>query len=156
MDILKGIFCGCGMNLINQLSQIGKNLSELGQGKLIALGAIGTFAIALIIAAGLFLNKPASESLYIGLTSDDINQIGIALSEVQINYTVGSDGQSILVPAGTALQARAILAERGLPNSSSAGYELFDEVASLGLTSFMQEVTRVRALEGEMRGLRVG
>jgi flagellar M-ring protein FliF len=33
---------------------------------------------------------------------------------------------------------------------STAGYELFDQVGSLGLTSFMQEVTRVRALEGEI------
>ncbi|MEW7007087.1 MULTISPECIES: flagellar basal-body MS-ring/collar protein FliF [unclassified Lentilitoribacter] len=138
------------MNLFNQLSQIGKNLSELGQGRLLALGAVGAVAIAVIIAAGLFLNKPSTESLYIGLTGDDINQIGIALSEAQINYTVGADGTSVLVPAGTALQARAILAERGLPNSSSAGYELFDNVGSLGLTSFMQEVTRVRALEGEI------
>jgi flagellar M-ring protein FliF len=43
-----------------------------------------------------------------------------------------------------------MLAEKGLPNSSNAGYELFDKVGSLGLTSFMQEVTRVRALEGEL------
>jgi flagellar M-ring protein FliF len=138
------------MNLINQLSQIGGNLTELGQGRLAALGGVGAFAVILIIAAGLFLNKPATESLYIGLTSDDINSIGIALSEARIDYEVGSDGSSVRVAAGTSLQARAILAERGLPNSSSAGYELFDEVGSLGLTSFMQEVTRVRALEGEI------
>jgi flagellar M-ring protein FliF len=43
-----------------------------------------------------------------------------------------------------------LLAERGLPSSNTAGYELFDQVGSLGLTSFMQEVTRVRALEGEI------
>lgn len=138
------------MNLVNQLSQIGKNLSELGQGRLAALGGVGAFAVILIVAAGLFLNKPAAESLYIGLTSDDINSIGIALSEARIDYEVGSDGASVMVAAGMALQARAILAERGLPNSSSAGYELFDQVGSLGLTSFMQEVTRVRALEGEI------
>jgi len=47
-------------------------------------------------------------------------------------------------------KARLLLAERGLPNSANAGYELFDNVGSLGLTSFMQEVTRVRALEGEI------
>jgi flagellar M-ring protein FliF len=47
-------------------------------------------------------------------------------------------------------RARMLLAERGLPSSNTAGYELFDQVGSLGLTSFMQEVTRVRALEGEI------
>ena len=43
-----------------------------------------------------------------------------------------------------------LLAEKGLPTSANAGYELFDNVGSLGLTSFMQQVTRVRALEGEI------
>ena len=43
-----------------------------------------------------------------------------------------------------------MLAEKGLPHSSSVGNELYDKLGSLGLTSFMQEVTRVRALEGEL------
>ena len=43
-----------------------------------------------------------------------------------------------------------LLAEKGLPHSSNAGYELFDKLGSLGLTSFMQEMTRVRVLEGEL------
>ena len=46
--------------------------------------------------------------------------------------------------------ARMLLAEKGLPSSANAGYELFDKMGSMGLTSFMQEVTRVRALEGEL------
>jgi flagellar M-ring protein FliF len=54
-----------------------------------------------------------------------------------------------------------ILAQKGLPHSGNVGDELFDKLGSLGLTSFMQQVTRVRALEGElartiqmMRGIR--
>jgi flagellar M-ring protein FliF len=43
-----------------------------------------------------------------------------------------------------------LLAERGLPNSATAGYELFDKLGSMGLTSFMQNITRLRALEGEI------
>jgi flagellar M-ring protein FliF len=43
-----------------------------------------------------------------------------------------------------------LLAEKGLPSSANAGYELFDKPGSMGLTSFMQEITRVRALEGEI------
>ena len=43
-----------------------------------------------------------------------------------------------------------LLAEQGLPRSGGTGYELFDKLGSLGLTSFMQEITRVRALEGEL------
>jgi flagellar M-ring protein FliF len=47
-------------------------------------------------------------------------------------------------------QARMLLAEKGLPSSANAGYELFDKLGPIGLTSFMQEVTRVRAIEGEL------
>jgi flagellar M-ring protein FliF len=47
-------------------------------------------------------------------------------------------------------QARMLLAEKGLPHSTNAGYELYDKLGSLGLTSFMQDVTRVRAMEGEL------
>ena len=79
-----------------------------------------------------------------------MNQISIALAEANVDFNVGSDGKSIMVAAGTTGKARLLLAERGLPSSSNAGYELFDNVGSLGLTSFMQEVTRVRALEGEI------
>jgi flagellar M-ring protein FliF len=43
-----------------------------------------------------------------------------------------------------------LLAEKGLPESGNTGYELFNQVGSFGLTSFMQEVTRTRALEGEL------
>ena len=48
------------------------------------------------------------------------------------------------------MQARMLLAEKGLPTSANSGYELFDKIGSLGLTSFMQEVTKLRALEGEI------
>jgi flagellar M-ring protein FliF len=75
---------------------------------------------------------------------------GAALREAGIPFDVNAQGTAVLVPRGQTAQARMLLAERGLPSSSSAGYELFDKLGSIGLTSFMQEVTRVRALEGEL------
>ncbi|MEX2696054.1 flagellar basal-body MS-ring/collar protein FliF [Rhizobium mongolense] len=138
------------MNLLNQLVQLIKNLGSLGRTRLLALAGVGVFSIAIILAAALFVNKPAQETLYVGLDTPDLNQISMALAEANIGFQVGSDGSSITVPAGMTGKARLLLAERGLPNSANAGYELFDNVGSLGLTSFMQEVTRVRALEGEI------
>lgn len=138
------------MNLFDQLTQIGKNLAGLGQARLIGLGAVGAAAIALIVVAGMFLNKPTRETLYIGLSGEDISQISQVLAEANIDFSTGTDGTSVTVPAGMTGRARMLLAERGLPSSSTSGYELFDQVGSLGLTSFMQEVTRVRALEGEI------
>jgi flagellar M-ring protein FliF len=138
------------MNLLNQLLQIPKNLAALGQAKILAMAGVAVVSFAIIIAGALYVNKPSYESLYVGLEPVDLNQISIALAESGIDFETGADGQSISVRAGMTGKARLLLAERGLPNSANAGYELFDNVGSLGLTSFMQEVTRVRALEGEV------
>ncbi|WP_337266077.1 flagellar basal-body MS-ring/collar protein FliF [Oryzifoliimicrobium ureilyticus] len=138
------------MNLLNQLVQVGKNLGSLGRTRLLALAGVGVLSIAIILAAAFFVNKPAQETLYVGLDTQDLNQISMVLAEANIGFEVGSDGKSVTVPAGMTGKARLLLAEKGLPNSNNAGYELFDNVGSLGLTSFMQEVTRVRALEGEI------
>ncbi|MBP1853102.1 flagellar basal-body MS-ring/collar protein FliF [Rhizobium halophytocola] len=138
------------MNLLNQLVQVTKNLAGLGQTKLLALAGVGVVTIALVLFGAIFINKPAYEPLYVGLETVDLNQVSMALAESNIDFEIGTDGKSISVPAGLTSKARLLLAERGLPNSDNAGYELFDNVGSLGLTSFMQEVTRVRALEGEI------
>ncbi|NLR98945.1 flagellar M-ring protein FliF [Rhizobium sp. P38BS-XIX] len=138
------------MNLLNQLVPLLRNIQNLGRTRLLILGGVGAVSMMLILFAALYVNKPAQETLYVGLDATDLNQISIALAEAKINFQVGTDGTSLTVPAGMTGKARALLAERGLPNSGNAGYELFDNVGSLGLTSFMQEVTRVRALEGEI------
>ncbi|MGA1800657.1 flagellar basal-body MS-ring/collar protein FliF [Rhizobium sp. HT1-10] len=138
------------MNLLNQLLQILKNVQNLGRNRLMAMAGVAVLSIAVVLGAAMYVNKPAQETLYVGLDKPDLNQISIALAEANIAFEVGTDGTSVTVPAGTTGKARLLLAEKGLPNSSNAGYELFDNVGSLGLTSFMQEVTRVRALEGEI------
>lgn len=138
------------MNLLNQLVQIPKNFAAMGQAKILAMAGVAVISFAVIIAGALYVNKPSYETLYVGLEPVDLNQISIALAESGIDFETGADGQSISVRAGLTGKARLLLAERGLPNSANAGYELFDNVGSLGLTSFMQEVTRVRALEGEV------
>ena len=133
-----------------QLEILLKNIGTLGARRLIVLGTVFAVLMASIGIAAVYLNKPAYETLYVGLDRDDVNRIGIALAEAGFKFDVDNAGTTVLVEAGAASQARMILAEKGLPASSGAGYELFDNLGSLGLTSFMQEVTRVRALEGEI------
>jgi flagellar biosynthesis/type III secretory pathway M-ring protein FliF/YscJ len=122
----------------------------LAPARLAILAAVGVFVVAGVGTAAFYLNRPAFQPIYIGLERDDISRMGMALADAGIEYDVNTDGTSILVPAGKTSRARMILAEKGLPNSSGTGYELFDNLGSLGLTAFMQEVTRVRALEGEI------
>jgi len=138
------------MNLLNQLTAILKNLTQLGMGRLIALGIVGAVTLLVILVGTYYVNRPGYETLYVGLETADLNQISIALAEDGVDFKVGIDGTSLQVPVGMTGKARLMLAQKGLPSSTNAGYELFDNVGSLGLTSFMQEVTRVRALEGEI------
>lgn len=133
-----------------QLQQIWNNLVALGARKLAILAAVGMLVIAGVGVGAYYLNRPAYEPLYIGLEREDVSRMGMALTDAGIAFDVNTDGTSIMVPAGKTSRARMILAEKGLPNGTSTGYELFDNLGSLGLTAFMQEVTRVRALEGEI------
>ncbi|PLP56967.1 flagellar M-ring protein FliF [Mesorhizobium loti] len=133
-----------------QLRSIVINLQDFGTKRLAIMAGIALLTLAVIGIGSVYLNRPSYETLYVGLERSDVNQIGMVLSEAGFNFDVGSDGTSVLVPVGTTAKARMLLAEKGLPTSANAGYELFDKVGSLGLTSFMQQVTRVRALEGEI------
>ncbi len=133
-----------------QAQKILANLQSFGAKRLAIMAAVAAIVMGVIGVASVYLNNPAYETLYVGLERSDVNQIGLVLSEAGIGFDVGSDGTTVLVPAGKTAAARMLLAEKGLPTSANAGYELFDNVGSLGLTSFMQQITRVRALEGEI------
>ncbi|MGB6119110.1 MAG: flagellar basal-body MS-ring/collar protein FliF [Mesorhizobium sp.] len=133
-----------------QLQRILDNLQAMGGRRLAILAASGLMILSVIIVGSIYLNRPTYETLYVGLERSDVNQMGIVLAESGISFDVAADGTSVLVPVGMTGQARMLLAEKGLPTSTNAGYELFDNVGSLGLTSFMQQVTKVRALEGEI------
>lgn len=138
------------MNLLNQLNALAKNFAALGQYKLLAMLGAGALALGLLVTGAIYLNQPTYETLYVGLQGDDVTQMSTTLAAANIPFKLGADGTNISVPSGSKNRARMLLAERGLPSSTTAGYELFDNVGSLGLTSFMQEITRVRALEGEI------
>src|SRR5690606_1551118 len=120
----------------DQIQSLIANLRSFGPKRLAMLGGVGAAVIAIILTASTYLNRPSFETLYVGLDRNDVGQIGIALAEAGIRYDVSSEGTSVLVPVGSTGQARMLLAERGLPTSSNAGYELFDNVGSFGLTSF--------------------
>ncbi len=133
-----------------QFENLYRSLLGLGRRRLLALGAAGVSIFALITIGSYFASHSNFETLYVGLTPSDVSRVGAALSEAGIPFESSIDGTKLSVPIGQTAQARALLAEKGLPGSQSAGYELFDKLGALGLTSFMQEVTRVRALEGEL------
>lgn len=133
-----------------QLDAIFNNLSALGGRRLTALGLIGAAVFAAVAFGSYYLSRPDFEPLYAGLTPQDVSRIGAVLQDEGITFDVNPEGTKVSVPVGQTSRARQVLAEKGLPGSPSAGYELYEKVGPIGLTSFMQEVTRTRVLEGEI------
>ncbi|HEY0144558.1 MAG: flagellar basal-body MS-ring/collar protein FliF [Methylovirgula sp.] len=138
------------MAALEQARRFWENLMKLGTRRLIGLGVTGLMIFLVTGLAGYYLSRPTQELLYSGLDREDVSRIASALKEANIDFDVSSDSTSVYVRYGQTAPARMLLAEKGLPNSPNAGNELFDKLGSLGLTSFMQQVTRVRALEGEL------
>ena len=138
------------MNGLEQLERLWANLLALGARRLALLGIVGCTVIAAVGFGSYYLSRPEFETLYSGLNAQDVSRIGAALKEAGIAFDVNSEGSKVMVRSAQMVQARMLLAEKGLPSSANAGYELFDKLGSIGLTSFMQEITRVRALEGEI------
>lgn len=132
------------------LTRLMAGLAALGGRRLAALALAGLTVFALVGVSGYYLSRPAREVLYANLDAEDVNRMGAALAAAGIAFDVSVKGDAVLVDYGKTASARMILAEQGLPKSDKSGYELFDKMGSLGLTSFMQQVTRVRALEGEL------
>ena len=133
-----------------QLERLWTSLLNLGTRRLAALALVGLTVFGGVAFGSYYLSRPVLEPLYVGLTQQDATRMGGVLREAGIPFDIAPDGSQILVPYGHTAQARMLLAERGLPSSANAGYELFDKLGPVGLTSFMQDITRVRALEGEI------
>jgi len=68
--------------------------------------------------------------------------MGAALRDADIRVRVNSAASDFGSPGQPFRRGCDGWPKRDCPESSNAGYELFDKVGSLGLTSFMQEVTR--------------
>src|SRR5262245_43417115 len=135
---------------LEQLERLLSNLLALGPRRLIALAVVGVSVFAAVGFGSFYWSRSDFETLYGGLNANDVTRIGAALREAGIQFDVNSEGNKVMVRREQTSEARMLLAEKGLPSSSNAGYELFDKLGPIGLTSFMQEVTRVRALEGEL------
>ncbi len=113
--------------------------------------AIGLVAFSLLGFSLLVLLRQDSYSLlYDNLSPEDSRAVTLLLSRQQIPYREAAEGVRIMVPSRLVGDARILVAEEGLPRAASLGYEIFDREQGLSTSSFVQEINRVRALEGEL------
>ncbi|MCG7361937.1 flagellar M-ring protein FliF [Roseomonas sp. ACRSG] len=130
------------------LAALGPALARLGPAK---LGAMGVVAAAAILAVVLVARSPQATNglLYAGLEPSEAGRIVARLEEMKVPVEARGDG-TVMVPAEQVARLRMQLASEGLPRQTGAGYELLDQANPMQMTSFMQRIQRVRALEGEL------
>lgn len=127
-----------------------QTLRNLGTVRLVAMGGVAIGIVAFFIFLSARLNSTDMSLLYGDLDSGDSAKIVSKLESMGVPFELTGEGRRIMVPSDQALKLRMAMAQEGLPNGGSVGYELFDRSESLGSTNFVQNVNLLRALEGEL------
>jgi len=132
------------------VKEILENLASLGRGRLLALGSIGLgLVFAMVFGVGTIM-APSYAPLYNNLTAATANGVVNTLEQAGFNVKLSGGGSTVSVAQDQIPRARMALADKGLPNEGTPGWELFDQSSGLGMNSFMQKINRLRALEGEL------
>lgn len=127
-----------------------QTMRSLGPARLAAIGVVAAGLIGFFFFLTARLSQPNMELLYGELSQADAAAIGQQLTELNLPFEVDPSGTQISVPADQVGRLRMLMAQSGLPNGGSLGYELFDQPEGFGATSFIQNMNRLRAMEGEM------
>lgn len=114
------------------------------------MGAVAVALIGFLIFLTVRFSQPQLGVLYTDLTFEDSLQVVRKLEGMNIPHEVKQDGAIVLAPKDQVLRLRMEMAESGLPAGSTVGYEIFDKSDTLGATSFVQNINRIRATEGEL------
>lgn len=125
-------------------------LKGLGATRLAAIGAVAAGILGFFIYVTTQLASDEMALLYSDLSNQDKNQIIAELEKQGVQYQTATGGSQIRVPKEKIGQLRLQMAEKGLPGETSVGYEIFDNTSGLGTTNFVQNINRLRALEGEL------
>jgi len=127
-----------------------ETIKQLGVARLGIMGAIIVGMLLFFTFVSFRVSAPDMALLYSDLSNMDSSAVAAKLEETEIPYRISPDGTRVEVPQDSVGRARMLLAQEGLPNGGSLGYELFDEQSGFGTTNFVQNVNQVRALEGEL------
>jgi len=122
----------------------------LGPARLAAMATVAAITIGFFIFLSIRLSTPNMSLLFSGLDLSDSAKIVQSLEAKNTPYKLVGDGSTIMVPATMVNRIRLSVAAQGLTSGGSLGYEIFDRSDALGATSFVQNINRLRALEGEL------
>jgi flagellar M-ring protein FliF len=127
-----------------------QQLSRIGPARLIVMFGVAAGVAGALFAVSLGIGGPSRQLLFSGLEMAEATEMAQRLDQSGVGYEFSAGGTAILVDADRVLEARMMLTAEGLPTTGSVGYEVFDRQDGFGATQFVQNVNRVRALEGEL------
>jgi len=125
-------------------------VKSLGAARLAAMAAVTLTLIGFFSFLMVRMTTPQMVPLFTDLSLDDSASIAKDLDRQTVSYEIKSNGTTILVPKDLVGRLRMKLAESGLPKGGGVGYEIFDKSDALGATTFIQNINKLRALEGEL------
>jgi flagellar M-ring protein FliF len=106
--------------------------------------------VALVISAALWLQRPAYQALYNGLSDKESGQIAEFLQAQKIPFRINEASGALEVPADQVHAVRLKLATQGLPQGAGVGLEILAQPQSLGVSQFMESARYQHALEVEL------
>lgn len=127
-----------------------QTLKNLGPLRLAAMGGVAFLMLGFFIYVTSRLSSTDMALLYSDLDLADGAEIAEKLDAMEVDYDLSAGGATIRVPADQVDRIRLAMAQEGLPSGGSMGYEVFDEADGFGTSNFIQNINRLRALEGEL------
>ena len=126
-------------------------LKNLGGTRLAMMGAVTIGLVIFLIFIMTRLWTPNLSLLYSDLDPAEASQISNELQSLGISNELSVGGTQIMVPANKVGEARMQMAERGLPAGGNLGYAgIFNKEQGFGTSNFVQNINKLRALEGEL------
>jgi flagellar M-ring protein FliF len=124
-------------------------LKGIGAARIGAMAGVAAALTGFFLYVFGLIAEPPKAILYSGLEPREAGAVIAKLDALNVSYEQHGDGGTILIKADQVSKIRMQLAAEGLP-SAGVGYEIFDKTDNFGTTAFVQNVNRLRALEGEL------
>lgn len=124
-------------------------IKAIGAARFGVMAGVAAALTAFFLYTAGVLSTPPKSILFSGLDQREASAVSAKLDAMNVPYELKADGGTIMVPADQVTKLRMDLAQENLP-SAGVGYEIFDKSDAFGTTAFVQNINRLRAIEGEL------
>ena len=124
-------------------------IKAIGAARFGVMAGVAAALTAFFLYTAGVISSPPKSILFSGLEQRDASAVTAKLDAMNVAYELKADGGTIMVPSDQVTKLRMDMAQQNLP-SAGVGYEIFDKSDAFGTTAFVQNINRLRALEGEL------